>query len=501
MIFAPHAVDFYKTGHHKMLPAGTEYIYSNLTPRSPKLARELPDSDHRMVFFGLQRFIKDFLIGQWNETFFHRPEDEVIEKLRARIDGAIGPGCADVEGFRALHRLGHLPLLIKALPEGARVPMQVAPLTVINTDPRFPWLTNYLESVLSAELWKPCVNASQAFEFRRLLEKAAIETTGNADFVPFQGHDFSMRGMSGHVDAANSGVAHLCSFVGTDTVAALDVAERFYGGDDMRPPYLIGASVPATEHMVMCIGGQEEEIETYRRLICDVHPSGIVSIVSDTWDYFQVLEDYTRRLKTEILVRTPDANGMAKVVFRPDSGDPVRIICGDPDAPEGDPARKGSVEILWEIFGGTTTEQGYRVLHPAVGLIYGDAITLERATDIIEGLKAKGYASTNLVFGIGSFSYQLVTRDSYSIAMKATWAQVNGEPRLLMKDPKTSAGAKRSAAGLLRVEEQNGTYVQHDHQTPEQEKGGALEPVFENGKLLREQSLAQIRARLAAQIF
>lgn len=501
MIFAPHAVDFYKTGHHRMLPAGTEYIYSNLTPRSPRLAHALPDSDHRMVFFGLQRFIKECLIEQWNQTFFRQPEQEVLAQLRRRIDGAIGPGAADVEGFRALHRLGYLPLLIKALPEGARVPMQVPSLTIINTDPRFPWLTNYLESVLLAELWKPCVNASTAFEFRRLLQGAAIRTTGNADGVLFQGHDFSMRGMSGHVDAANAGVAHLCAFVGTDTVAALDVAERFYGGGDMRPPYLIGASVPATEHMVMCIGGQESEIETYRRLIRDVHPSGIISIVSDTWDYFQVLDDYTRRLKADILARTPDANGMAKVVFRPDSGDPVAIICGDPDAPDGSPAAKGSVEILWDIFGGTVSPQGFRVLHPAVGLIYGDAVTLERATAIIEKLIAKGYASTNLVFGIGSFSYQLVARDSFSIAMKATWAQVDGEERVLMKDPKTSAGAKRSAAGLIRVEERDGTYVLHDRQTREQEAGGALQPVFQDGRLLREQSLAGIRARLSAQVY
>ncbi|MBE7209991.1 MAG: nicotinate phosphoribosyltransferase [Gluconacetobacter diazotrophicus] len=513
-IFAPHAVDFYKTGHHRMLPAGTEHIYSNLTPRADGMARQLADTDHRMVFFGLQRFIAEFLIDQWNETFFRRPEAEVIEQLRRRIDGAIGPGSADVDGFRALHRLGYLPIRIKALPEGSRVPLRVPALTVVNTHPGFPWLTNYLESVLLADLWKPCVNASLAFEFRRMLQRAAMRTVGDTGFVPFQGHDFSMRGMSGHVDAANSGVAHLTCFVGTDTVAAIDVAERFYGdhGGDQNSngaegerfgsaPKVIGVSVPATEHMVMCIDGQEHEFETYRRLIQDVHPRGLISIVSDTWDYFQVLDDYTRRLREVILAREPDAAGFAKVVFRPDSGDPARIICGDPDAPENSPQRKGSAEILWDIFGGTRTAKGYRLLHERVGLIYGDAITLERAEAIIVGLEARGFASTNVVFGIGSFSYQLVMRDSFGMAVKATWAQVDGAGRILMKDPRTAAGAKRSAAGLLRVEEENGSFVLHDRQTPEQERGGALRPVFEDGRLLVRDSLRTIRARLAAQLF
>lgn len=498
--FAPHAVDFYKTGHNRMLPEGTEYIYSNLTPRSARLARQLPDADDRMVFFGLQRFIKDFLIDQWNETFFNRPKEVVLAHYKRRVDGAIGKGAADIDSFAALHDLGYLPLHIRALPEGSRVPMKVPALTIINTDERFPWLTNYLESVLSSDLWKSCVNSSQAYEFRRLLETAAMETVGNTHFVPFQGHDFSMRGMSGHVDAANSGVAHLTSFVGTDTVGAIDVAEEFYPRKEGEPAYLIGASVPATEHMVMCMGGQETEIETYRRLITQVHPSGVVSIVSDTWDYFKVLDNYNRVLKDEILGRRPDENGMAKVVFRPDSGDPVHIICGDPNAPVGSPEHKGSVEVLWDIFGGSVTEKGYRVLNERVGLIYGDAITLERAKAIIEGLKAKGFASTNIVFGIGSFSYQFVTRDSFSIAMKATWGQVNGQGVNLLKDPKTSDGSKRSATGLLRVEEEGGTFVLYENQTKTAAEGGALRTVFLDGDQWNVESLGTVRGRIDASL-
>lgn len=486
-----NAIDFYKADHRRQYPVGTEYVYANFTPRSSRLAKMLPDFDDKIVFFGLQGFIKHFLIETWNEGFFNQPKAKVVAAYKRRMDNSLGEGAVPVEHIEALHDLGYLPLKIKALEEGSRVNIKVPVLTIINTDPNFFWLTNYIETVLSAELWKSCTTATIAYEYKRLLTQYAEKTGAPLDFVAVQGHDFSSRGMSGIYDAAQSGVGHLTSFIGTDSVASIDYAEEYYNATG-----IVGVSVPATEHSVMCMGSEESEIETLRRLICELYPSGVVSIVSDTWDFWRVITEFSVELKSEILNRQPNALGLAKVVFRPDSGDPVKIICGDPDAERDSPAYKGAVQCLWEIFGGTETAQGYKVLNERVGLIYGDSITLERAQNILKGLETKGFASNNLVFGIGSYTYNYLTRDTFGFAVKATWGQVNGVGRELFKDPVTDSGVKKSAKGLLRVEQTNNGFELFDQQSFEQENMGVLQTVFENGQLLRECSLDQIRARL-----
>jgi nicotinamide phosphoribosyltransferase len=488
-VFSPHATDFYKTGHRSQYVPGTEEVYSNFTSRSDKLANVLPDFDHKIVFAGLQIVILDFLINDWNETFFSQPLEKVIAKYKRRMDSSLGPDSVPVDGLEKLHKLGFLPVSIKALPEGSRVNLRVPPWTIRNTHGKdFMWVTNYLETALSAESWPIPTSATTAFEYRRLLDAYAKETGSDPAFVDWQGHDFSMRGMMGVVAATKSGIGHLLSFTGTDTISAIDAIEDFYCTEGNYP--FIGGSVPATEHSVMCMGGQNDEIETFRRLIEDVYPAGIVSIVSDTWDFWQVITEYTVTLKDKIMTRE------GKVVFRPDSGDPVDIIVGDEEAPSGSPAHKGAIECLWDVFGGTITDKGYKLLDSHVGLIYGDSITLKRAQEILAGLKRKGFASGNVVFGIGSFTYQYVTRDSYGTAMKATWGVVNGEAREISKNPKTDNGIKKSAVGLLRVEKEGTDYVLYDRQTPEQEKQGALREVFRDGKLLIFQTFSEIKERL-----
>ena len=484
-MFAPHLTDFYKTGHIRQYPKGTEYVYSNWTCRSDKWASTLPDFDHKVVFFGLQAACRWLLIDLWNETFFKLPIEEAIFKYKKRMDSSLGPDAVSLKHIAKLHDLGYLPVLIKALPEGSRVNIRVPMFTIVNTLPEFYWVTNYLETQLSAVLWKPVTSATIAFEYRRLLEKYADETGASKEFISWQGHDFSFRGMSGLEDAITSGAAHLLSFTGTDTIPAIDYVEQYYGSDK-----LIGGSVPATEHSVMCMGGKDDEIETFRRLIEDEYPNGIVSIVSDTWNFWEVVTGFTVKLKDKILSR----NG--KVVFRPDSGDPVKIIVGDPEAPDGSPAHKGAVQCLWEVFGGTTTKQGYKQLDSHVGLIYGDSITLDRAQRILEGLKMKGFASDNIVFGIGSYTYQYVTRDTFGSAIKATWGIVNGEERELWKDPKTDNGVKKSARGLLRIEKEGNDFVLYDRQTVLSEMRGQLRTVFQNGKLHNVESFDKIKERL-----
>lgn len=485
------AIDFYKADHRRQYPEGTEYVYSNFTPRSGKLAPVLESYDNKVVFFGLQGFIKHFLIETWNQEFFAKPKADIVKAYKSRMDGALGVDAVPTDHIEALHDLGYLPIRIKALPEGSRVNMRVPMFTIINTKPEFFWLTNYLETSLSAGLWKSCATATLAYEYKKLLRDAAIKTGVDLEGIAIQAHDFSFRGMSGIHDAVQHGAGHLTSFIGTDTVAAIDYLENYYNAAGV-----IGVSVPATEHSVMCMGTQEDEVETFRRLIEDLYPKGIVSIVSDTWDFWQVITDFTVALKDKILARQPNELGLAKLVFRPDSGDPVKIICGDPDAPKDSPAYKGAVQCLWDVFGGTYTSAGYKVLHERVGLIYGDSITLERAKRILEGLAAKGFASNNIVLGIGSYTYQYMTRDSFGFAMKATWGQVNGAGRDIFKDPKTDDGLKKSAKGLLRVEKDGEDFVLYDQQSSEQEAKGALEIVFEDGELQVDDTLGNIRDRL-----
>ncbi|WP_089603695.1 nicotinate phosphoribosyltransferase [Acinetobacter piscicola] len=488
-----NAIDFYKADHRRQYPTGTEYVYANFTPRSSRLANMLPDFEDKIVFFGLQGFIQHFLIETWNEGFFQQDKTKVVTAYKRRMDGALGDGAVPVEHIEALHDLGYLPIRIKALAEGSRVNIRVPVLTIINTLPEFFWLTNYLETVLSAELWKSCTTATIAYEYKRLLTEYALKTGAPLDFVAIQGHDFSSRGMSGIYDATQNGVGHLTSFIGTDAVSAIDYAEEYYAAEG-----IVGVSVPATEHSVMCMGSEDKEIDTFRRLICELYPSGVVSVVSDTWDFWRVITEFTVELKDEILARQPNALGLAKLVFRPDSGDPVKIICGDPDAEIDSPAYKGAVQCLWKIFGGTNTEKGYNVLNERVGLIYGDSITLDRALRILQGLEAKGFASNNIVFGIGSYTYNYLTRDTFGFAVKATWGQVNGIPRELFKDPITDSGVKKSAKGLLRVEQSEDGFVLFDQQSAEQEQQGELKVVFENGHLITKCTLNEIRAKIDA---
>lgn len=461
--------DGYKVGHVFQYPADTEMVYSNFTARKGR-----DDDWDGIVFFGLQYFIQEYLLHQFDQNFFARDKDEVIAEYDRRMGNYLGPINSD--HIAALHDLQYLPLHIKALPEGSFVPYGVPVLTVRNTLPEFYWLTNMIETLMSNVLWMGSTSATTAFRFQQVFRKYAKLTVGeDLSFVPWQGHDFSFRGLPGVEAAMISGGAHLLSFTGTDTIPAIDFLEMFYGADSDKE--LVGGSVPATEHSVMCMGSAEHEQDTFERLITEVYPSGIVSVVSDTWDLWKVLGEYLPNLKDKVLARE------GKLVIRPDSGDPVDIVCGDPNAPEGSPEHKGAIEMLWDTFGGTITDKGFKLLDSHVGLIYGDGINLKRQEDMLRGLYRKGFASYNVVMGIGSFSYQGVTRDTHGFAMKATaGATTSGGFQEIFKDPKTDNGAgKKSARGLLRVDKIDGKYTLTDQVTAEEEQDGELKTVFLDG--------------------
>lgn len=520
--------DGYKLDHRRQYPHGTEFVYSNWTPRSNEYFKEAADG---AVVFGVQYFIKKYLIDGFNENFFALSEDEAVNSFKRRVDTFLGENQVGKEHIRDLHRLGYLPIRIKSLPEGSVCPIRVPMITVINTNPKFFWLTNFLETIMSCELWLPMTSATTARVYRKELERHAAKTGFSSDVnLGFLCHDFSMRGMAGMEAAITSGMGHLTSFVGSETLPAIGAVEEYYNMDAEKG--IIAMTVPASEHSVMCAGGKEDEFGTFKRFITEIYPSGFVSVVSDTWDLWQVITDYLPRLKDTIMQRD------GRLVIRPDSGNPVDIICGinpeDIDEINGkeyhipgimrdaqlsetiqkailthpdDPAykamtvspseKKGVYELLWELFGGAVNEKGYKVLDPHIGVIYGDSITLERQKEIYRRLEEKGFAATNLVLGVGSYTYQYRTRDSLGFAMKATWCQVNGEPREIFKSPKTDNGMKKSLKGLIRVDlDDNGVYHATDGVSLEDERGGCLETVFEDGKLMKEVSFKEIRARL-----
>ena len=485
--------DGYKTGHHLMYPENTSLVYSNFTPRSNKYA---PKGCDKVVSFG-QQLVMKYIKEQFDEHFFNRSELKVAREVKEEYSMYLGTDY-DVSHIVALHKLGYLPIRVKALPEGTEVPMRVPVLTIYNTLPEFAWLTNFLETLISNLLWKPMTSATIARQYKKNLTAWALKTDeSNLGFVEFQGHDFSMRGMDSPLATITSGLGHATSFMGSDSLPVIRGARKYYNAEG----FVVG-SVNATEHSVMCAGSKGDEIGTFRRLM-NTFPTGILSVVSDTWDLWKVLTEYLPELKEEILSRD------GKLVIRPDSGDPVDIICGKiplikgvilPNGEKQDeqPQYKGVIEFLWDIFGGTTNEQGYKVLDPHIGAIYGDSITIERAEQICKRLADKGFASTNIVLGVGSFTYQFNTRDTFGFAMKATYVEVDGVGQEIFKDPITDDGIKKSAKGLMTVgqDQIDFDYFLIDQVGWEEEANGYLQTIFEDGEMVNEVSLSQIRERL-----
>ncbi len=486
--------DFYKVDHISQYLKETTKVVSNGTCRKSRL-----EGINRIVFFGLQGFIKEYLIEYFNKNFFALRQDQAIEPVRRLLAGT---GCnIKYNHIAELHKLGYLPIEIYALPEGSEVPIRVPMFIIYNTLPQFFWLTNFLETIMSCELWQSFTTATIAKSFRDQFLIDADQTSDIPEFVQWQGHDFSMRGMCGREAAMKSGAGHLLSFTGTDTIPAIAYLEKYYNADVTKE--LVGASVPATEHSVMCVGAAViGEYELFEKLITEVYPTGIVSIVSDTWDLWKVLTDYLPRLKDKIMKRD------GKVVIRPDSGDPVEILTGKFERLEkmsgfvmspvesDSPADKGVIQLLYDTFGGTVNSKGYIQLDPHVGAIYGDSITRERAKDINRNLLRRGFASTNWVAGIGSFTYQFQTRDTFGFAMKATYCEVDGKPYEIFKDPVTDDGTKKSLKGLIAVYKTDNGYVAKDQATWNELRNCAFQLVYKDGELLIDEDLSTIRKRL-----
>lgn len=551
--------DSYKDSHIRFEVEGVKYIYSNATARFGTYMRELLGDYYTddFVVFGIQWMLARFH-AMAQIGFFARPKQEVLDEMLDVLGPYIGE--TDVNRFGDLHDLGYVPLIFKALPEGTIAPIGTPFYTCENTLPEFEWLSNFLESGMSTDTWKQLTVATVAYAFRKISNQFAMETQGTKEGTEWQNHDFSTRGQSGFESGAINGVAFLLSSCGTDNKPSLWAAKTFYMSENSNDVVLCG-SVPAGEHSVSTLGIQsyikkaqmdgeelsllDAEIKYAKFIATERFPTGIVSYVADSYDYWSFITKVLPAIKEDILARD------GKFVVRGDSGNPINIIAGyrifDADTDtrvkgkfntitqlmlnthlwwdskwevvkfkdqyfriveEGMGTEEisaeqahGTIQCLWNEFGGTVNDLGFKHLDTHIGMIYGDGITIQRAVEILTRLKEKGFASTNVVFGVGSYSLNMLSRDHLGIAIKATNAiiDINGEDveMPIYKDPKTDT-SKKSAKGYLVVSaDKDGNIITLDEQTREAAlHTGLLETVYMNGEFQVLTTVPEIRERL-----
>ncbi len=255
-----YLTDAYKHSHRPQYPDHTQFVYSNTTARKSRME----GVDH-VVVFGTRYLVTEYLIDTWNECFFGVRKSVAVEEFKLLADAYLGPGAVDVSCFEVLYDLGYLPIEVKALKEGTLCPIGVPFMTIVNTHPDFFWLTNFIETLTQTVLWQPITSATIAHEYRKVLDSYAAETSDIPGFVDWQGHDFSMRGMSSPESGMTSGMGHLLSFTGTDTISAIVGAMKYYDANLKKE--IVGGSVPATEHSVSCAHGRlndpKEVVEVY----------------------------------------------------------------------------------------------------------------------------------------------------------------------------------------------------------------------------------------------
>lgn len=483
-------LDFYKTVHAEQYPAGLTKMVSYYTPRMSRLA----DTD-KVAMFGLQAFIKEYLIDAFNENFFNRPLDDVLREYGRVLNCTMGTDGIGEKRIRQLHTLGYLPLQIRAIPEGVRTNIHVPQIEITNTHPKFVWLVNTIETMLSCSMWHTQVSAEVGYRYRQIVDEYAAITCDDSVVRAKLLGDFSMRGQESVESATKSSAAFCLSFLNTATVPAILWLEENYACRCENEPVAYGAI--STEHSVMCsnyaIDGDEKT--QILRLLTEVYPHQNFSMVSDSYDYWNLVDNILPEIKSQVL----EHDGC--LAIRGDSGDPVKVVTE-------------TVFKLWDIFGGTKNGKGYKVLDPHVKALYGDSITPQRCEAIYNILMENGFAISNVSLGVGSFSMQCLetmdgneksyapyTRDTFGIAVKATYAEdENGKPIMIFKNPKTDSGHfKKSQRGCCCVRKNypSGDYHYTDGLTWAQaQEDNELKTVFKNGKLLRTYTLDEVRRNL-----
>lgn len=477
-------IDYYKATHAEMLPKGITKSVSYFTPRMSRV-----EQWDKVVMFSLQAFIKKYLIEYFDEEFFSKPLEQVIEEYTRILDATLGKGTYGIEKIKKLHEYGCLPIEIVALPEGTRVPMHVPMFGITNTHPDFAWLPQALESLISAEMWHPMLAATVGYTYRQIVNKY-YDLTCDDDVCRAKALGaFDFRGEECTDSAIKAGAGWCLSFLNTATVPTIPYLEKMYYCDCTREP--VGFGSPSTEHAVMCsnYAVDGDEITLLRRLLTEIYPHTSFSAVLDSYDYWNIIDNILPQLKTEIM----NHNGC--LLVRGDSGDCVEVVTQ-------------TVFKLWDHFGGTVNSKGYKVLDPHVKAIYGDSITVQRCEQIYQILMDNGFACNNVALGVGSFSFQCIeengilkpfTRDTFSSCIKATYCEIDGKPYPIYKNPK-DGGFKKSQKGCCVVlKDEKGELYYEDGYTWKEainHEGNQLITIFVDGELIEEQSLSEVRDRL-----
>lgn len=475
--------DTYKQTHDRMYPKGLTKLVSYWVPRKSMLKHT-----DKMIFFGLQAFIKEYLIDYFNKNFFGKPKEEAIKEYTKYMNVQIGSENYDLGKIEKLYDLGYLPLEIRALPEGTKVNMGIPCIELTNTHPDFAWLTQWIECIKQVELHKICGHATIGHMYREVANEYYKKTVDNDIDPAMAMADFGMRGMSCMEESVRASAAWLLSFDKTSTIPATVYIDEMYHANCEKNG--LGRGAVSTEHSVMganyAVDG--DEITFVKRLLTELYPNTSFSMVSDTYDYWNMVDNILPQCREEIMHH----NG--KLLVRPDSGDIVEISVK-------------TVQKLWNMFGGTVNSKGYKVLDPHIGIIYGDGCTLERVKEIWRQLDVLGFAANCITFGVGAFCFTsmfedgrmvVLTRDTFGIAMKATYGVIDGKEYFIYKDPKTDTGhLKKSHKGCCRVYKdgnelkcEDGFYGMVD------ENDTLLKTVYKDGKLVVDEDFETIRQRV-----
>lgn len=481
--------DTYKQTHDRMYPSNLEYLTSYWVPRKSMLKQT-----NEMVFFGLQAFIKEYLIKYFNKNFFKKSWKDVKAEYSEIMNIQLGEGNYDIDKVKKLHNLGYLPLNIMALPEGTKVPMGIPCIEITNTVKGFAWLVQWIECILQVELWKPCNDATIGHMYHNLAAHYYSRSVDD-NISPFNAFsNFDMRGDDGMEAACKTGAAWLLSSNKTSTIPTIAYLNKYYNADCANNG--IGVGAISTEHSVMganyALDGDERTF--VKKLLTELYPNASFSMVSDTYDYWNMAENIIPSLKEEILAH----NG--KLLIRPDSGDMVEISIK-------------TIESLWNTFGGSINSKGFRVLDPHVGLIYGDGCVIAKLDTIWSELEKRGFAANNIIFGVGAFCFKGIfepgesgfvvsSRDTFGIAAKATWGKFGGKELFIYKDPKTdTAKLKKSHKGLVLVSKDADGKIYCQDQLYEEihanlSKNSIMHRVFCDGHLINEEDFITIRNRV-----
>lgn len=450
--------DSYKCTHWKQYPPGTEKVYSYFESRGGKF--------NSVVFFGLQYIIAKYLSGRV-------VTQEKIDEAKDFYDKHLGPGLFNEDGWKRILKVhgGYLPVSIKAVPEGTVVPNGNVMMTIENTDPELFWLTNWLETLL-VQVWYPTTVATISRECKKLI-LAYLRSTGDPSLIDFKLHDFGFRGVSSTESAEIGGLAHLVNFMGTDNVASLWAARKYYDSD------MAGFSIPASEHSTITSWGQKNEGDAFGNMLEQFNDNPLIACVSDSYNIYDACEKlWGGTLKDKVLSHD------GTLVIRPDSGEPVVVI-------------KRVLELLWDEFGGSENDKGFKVLDPHVRVIQGDGVNLESIKDILLMMSDYGWSADNVGFGMGGALLQDLNRDTQQFAFKCSSITVNGKERDVWKKPVTDPG-KNSKRGRLKLVELNGAdkfaYETVEENDPREDQ---LQSVFDTGTIFGHQSLDQIRDKVS----